>query len=148
MEPLRFLSSRMYAETYWLSAGRRNTGVNVCDVLFSVTVRLLFPKLTDKPFFSHTFTFFFFLFFFIFYLFTFRERRKEGEREGENINVWLPLERPQPGTRPTTQACALTGNQTHDPVVCRQVLNPLSHTSQGTRSLFKQQISFPTHKRK
>ena len=26
---------------------------------------------------------------------------------------------------------ALTGNQTSDPLVCRPVLNPLSHTSQG-----------------
>ena len=38
---------------------------------------------------------------------------------------------PQLGTRPTTQACALTGNQTDDPLVCKPQLNPLSHTSQG-----------------
>ena len=55
-------------------------------------------------------------------------RAKETER---NINVWLPLERPPLGTWPTTQACALTGNQTSDPLVCRAVLNPLSHTSQS-----------------
>ena len=36
-----------------------------------------------------------------------------------------------PGTWPTTQACALTGNQTGDLLVCRPALNPLSHTSQG-----------------
>ena len=30
-----------------------------------------------------------------------------------------------------TQACALTGDQTSDPLVLRLVLNPLSHTSQG-----------------
>ena len=40
-------------------------------------------------------------------------------------------QQPQPGTWPTTQACALTGNRTHDLPVCRLALNPLSHTSQG-----------------
>ena len=44
---------------------------------------------------------------------------------------WLPLTHPKPGTRPATQACALTGNQTTDPLVCGPVLNPLSHTCQG-----------------
>ena len=33
------------------------------------------------------------------------------------------------GTWPTTQARALTGNQTSDPLVRRLALNPLSHTS-------------------
>ena len=37
---------------------------------------------------------------------------------------------PELETWPTTQACALTGNQTSDPLVCRLALNPLSHTSQ------------------
>ena len=45
--------------------------------------------------------------------------------------MWLPLACPQLGTWPATQACALTGNQTGDPLVHRPVLNPLSHTSQG-----------------
>ena len=35
------------------------------------------------------------------------------------------------GTWPTTQACALTGNRTGNPLVHRLALNPLSHTSQG-----------------
>ena len=39
----------------------------------------------------------------------FQTEGKEGERE-RNINVWLPLAQPLLGTRPTTQACALTGN--------------------------------------
>ena len=39
-------------------------------------------------------------------LFIFRD---EGERQG-NINVWLPLTCPTLGSRPTIQACALTGN--------------------------------------
>ena len=49
----------------------------------------------------------------------------------KNINVWLPLEQPLLGTRPATQACALTGNRTGDPLVRRPALSPLSHTSQG-----------------
>ena len=71
-----------------------------------------------------------FLFLKIFYLFIFRERGgREKERE-RNINVWLPLEHSQLGTWPATQACALTGNRTCDPLVHRPALSPLSHTSQ------------------
>ena len=55
---------------------------------------------------------------------------REGERE-RNINVWLPLTHPLLGTWPATQASALTGNPTVNPLVCRPALNPLSHTSQG-----------------
>ena len=65
-----------------------------------------------------------------FYLFIFREG-EEKKKEEKNINVWLPLERPLLGTWPATQACALTGNQTGDPLVHRPVLNPLSYSSQG-----------------
>ena len=36
-----------------------------------------------------------------------------------------------PGTWPATQACALTGNGTGDPLVHGLGLNPLSHTSQS-----------------
>ena len=46
-------------------------------------------------------------------------------REERNINVWLPLERPLMGTWPTTPACALTGTQTSNPLVCRPVLTLL-----------------------
>ena len=38
---------------------------------------------------------------------------------------------------PATQACALTGTQTSDPLVCRQGLNPLNHTSQDYYYFFK-----------
>ena len=38
---------------------------------------------------------------------------------------------PQLGSWPETQACALTGNQTGNPLVCRPALNPLSYTSQA-----------------
>ena len=70
------------------------------------------------------------LFNFLKILFIFREEGREKEREG-NINVWLPLLCPLLGTWPTTQACALTGNRTSNPLVLRPVLNPLSYTSQG-----------------
>ena len=45
--------------------------------------------------------------------------------------MWLPLTSLLLGTWPATQACALTGNRTGDPLVHRPVLTPLSHTSQG-----------------
>ena len=62
-----------------------------------------------------------------FYLF-FRERGREGER---NIcERSLPLARPQLGTRPTTQACALTWNLTVT-LAHRLALDSLNHTSQG-----------------
>ena len=45
----------------------------------------------------------------------------EEERE-RNINVWLTLTRPLLGTWPTTQACALTGNRTGNPLIRRLAL--------------------------
>ena len=51
--------------------------------------------------------------------------------------MWLPLECPPMGTWPETQACALTGNQTSDPVVHRLVFSPLSHTSQSHLKFFE-----------
>ena len=65
-----------------------------------------------------------------FYLFIFREG-KGGRKRERNISVWLPLTRPLLGTWPATQACALTGNRTGDPLVCRLAFSPLIHTSQG-----------------
>ena len=50
------------------------------------------------------------------YLFLERRQGKGKERE-RNINVWLPLMCPPLNTWPATQACALTGNQTSDPLV-------------------------------
>ena len=46
----------------------------------------------------------------------------------------LPLTRPLLGTWPATQARALTGNRTSNPLVRRLALHPLSHTSQGAIS--------------
>ena len=71
-----------------------------------------------------------FFLWFLFYLCLDRGEGREKERK-RNINVWLPLMHLQPGTWPATQACALTGNQTRDPLVHRPSLNPLSYTSQG-----------------
>ena len=67
------------------------------------------------------------------YLFIFREER-EGEREGEKHQcVVASPAPPPPGTWPAAQVCALTGNQTSDPLVLRPVVNPLSHSSQGIK---------------
>ena len=71
------------------------------------------------------------------YLFLERGEGKEEERE-RNINVWLPLARPQMGTWPATQACALTGDPTGDLSVHRLVFNPLSRTSQGDERFYEQ----------
>ena len=54
----------------------------------------------------------------------------------KSINVSVPLTHPLLRTWPATQACALTGDRTGDPLVCRLVLNPLSHTSQGEWHVF------------
>ena len=56
----------------------------------------------------------------------------------------LLLARPQPGTWPASQSCALTGNWTSDLLVHRLALNPLSHSSQGSTLNFKgTSILFP-----
>ena len=64
------------------------------------------------------------------YLFLERGEGREEERE-RNINVWLPLVHPLLGTWPATQAYALIGYRTSDPLVGRLALIPLSHTSRG-----------------
>ena len=48
--------------------------------------------------------------------------------------MWLPLTCHPLGTWPATQACALTGNQTGHPLICRPAFSPLSHTSQGKKN--------------
>ena len=65
---------------------------------------------------------------------------KRGRKRKKNINAWLPFMRPHRGIWPTTQACALTGTRTGDPVVCRLTLNPLSHASQGAVQDFLKHI--------
>ena len=66
-----------------------------------------------------------------------REKEKERNTNCERYIDQLPLPHPQVGTWPTTQECALTGNQTNHLLVLRPVLNPLSHTSQGNKTNFK-----------
>ena len=66
-----------------------------------------------------------------FYLFIFREGKGERKRGRETSMCGCFSRTPPLGTWPAIQACALTGNRTGDPLVCRPVLNPLSHTSQG-----------------
>ena len=54
------------------------------------------------------------------YLFIFRERGKEGEKhQCVVVSCGPPL-----GTWPITQACALTRNQTSDPLIPRPAINP------------------------
>ena len=73
-----------------------------------------------------------FVFFFKNFIYFFLDRGEGREKERDiNINVWLPLECPLLGTWHTTQACALMGNRTWDPLVRQPALNPLNHTSQG-----------------
>ena len=87
------------------------------------------------------FYFSFLNFFERFYVFIFRDRGREGkEKERErNIIVWLPVMCPHLGTWPATQACALTGNRTGNPLVCRPVLSPLSYTMQSLNISISQQ---------
>ena len=72
------------------------------------------------PLLSHNtfpfFSFYLLLFSWRFYLFIIRKRRREGEREGETHKCVVAS--PTPPTGPTTQACALTGNWTGDPLLC------------------------------
>ena len=52
------------------------------------------------------------------FIYLFLEQREWREKERErNNNVWFPLTWPPPGTWPATQACALTGKGTGDPLV-------------------------------
>ena len=71
-----------------------------------------------------------YLFVLDFYLLIFRGERKDKERER------LPLTWPPLGTWPATEACALTGNQTSNPLVCRSMLSSLSYSNQGVFSVF------------
>ena len=78
------------------------------------------------------------LFFFKDFIYLFLDRGGGTETEKERNIMWLPLLRPWP----TTQICALTGNQTGDPLVRRPVLSPLSHTSQGWTCCFLHVLCF------
>ena len=77
------------------------------------------------------------------YIFLIYFQREWKERD-RNIDL-LPLTCPQLGSQPTTQACALTGNQTSDPSVHRLALNPRSHTSQGENPASKASLATKEH---
>ena len=81
------------------------------------------------------------LYFKILFIFIFREKGKEGEREEGKHKCVVASQYPLLGTWPATQACALTGNQTGDPLVPKPVLNPLSRTSQGCMYYFNKYSS-------
>ena len=50
--------------------------------------------------------------------------------------MWLPLEHSLLETWPATQARALIGTQTSNPLAHMLVLNPLSHTSKAEPKIF------------
>ena len=80
----------------------------------------------------------YFVLFLKYFIYLFLDKGEGREKEMErNINVWLPFVHPPQGIWPTTQACALTGNRTGDPLVHWLALNPLSHTSQGYICILK-----------
>ena len=79
-------------------------------------------------FFKETNYFVFFLN--ILFIYFYREGNGRRKRGKETSITYLPYI-PPPGTKPATQPCVLTGNQTSDLFVCRPALNPLNHTSQG-----------------
>ena len=63
----------------------------------------------------------------------FRERGREGKKRVKETSLYGCLSCAPywgPGLQPS-HVCALTGNQTSNPLVCRPVLNPLSYSSQG-----------------
>ena len=73
-------------------------------------------------------------------LFIFRQRGSEGKR-GKHQSVVTSRAPPtgEPGRQP--RHVSWSGNQTCDPLVFRQVLNPMSHTSQGCTLIFKNHTS-------
>ena len=79
---------------------------------------------------TNVIVFYLFLFFQRFYLFIFRQRGRVGERKGEKHQCVVASSAPLLGVWPTTQACALPGNRTGEPLIHRLILNPWSHTSQ------------------
>ena len=99
--------------------------------LMSITPPAAMPSLAMVVGYRRGESFLFHVIFLRFYLFIFSQRGREGKR-GRETSMCGCLSRPLLGTWPTAQACALTGNQTGDPLIHRLALNPLSHTNQGS----------------
>ena len=98
-----------------------NPSVNIFSHLF-FCFNIYMPCIFSETFFKN-------------FIYVFLDRGEGREKEGErHINVWFPLTPPPHWT--ATQACALTRNQTGNPLVCRPKLNPLNHTSLGSCSIF------------
>ena len=107
-----------FAKTAWNKVGHLTQSISLPGHLCNLALKK--DKLSLLESFSKMFC-----------IFLFSESRKGRAKERERNISWLPLVCLQMGTQPTTQACALTGNQTHNLLACRPVLSPLSHTSQG-----------------
>ena len=74
-------------------------------------------------------------------MYLFLERGTGGRKRGKHqcvVASCTPPTRAQP--LGPSQACALTGNQTHNPLVCRLVLSPLSYTSQDSKFFIKSSL--------
>ena len=103
-------------------------GINLFLLQFYFSLLLYFFFFNQRMFFLKNI-----IYLFIYFFRQGVKRKKERER---SINVWLPLICLILGTWPATQVLignqiALIGNRIGDPLFCRPVLNPLSHTSQG-----------------
>ena len=69
----------------------------------------------------------------ILFIYFYREEKGGRKRETDMRETLIGCLSYAPwlGTEPATQACALTGNPTCDPLLCRTTPNQLSHTTQG-----------------
>ena len=81
--------------------------LNLCEAVYLFGYLFAIVLLLQFGFRVYSWVFSFFKDFI--YLFLEREEWEEKERK-KNLNVQLPLTHPTLGTRPATQACALTGN--------------------------------------
>ena len=76
-------------------------------------------------------------------LIDFRDRERGSWRGKEGGKHWLPLPCPRPGIEPATSVCMLTGNQTHNLLICRMMLQPTEPHQQGLGlCMFKECESF------
>ena len=91
----------------------------------------LFPIIPDK---ISCFFFFFKISFICF---------QRGEGRGKEKHCSIAASQAPPYWGPATQACALTGSQTSDPLVRRQAFSPLRHTSQGQSNQFLTMSLYP-----
>ena len=79
-------------------------------------------------------------FLFFFFLFILSERGEGRERGREISMCGCPSRAPNWVPGPQPRQCALTGNQTRNPLFCRSVLDPLRYTSQGNKSCYLHKV--------